>query len=312
MKIIRKKLFFLSSADRQANESINKFSIFFPDNLMNIEPEEKIRINLIYFSLLNSLQTINANNNKFIFTYAYTVSSIQTIKTGVITLPSGSMSVIQIAANLTAQLNAFTLISTIQQTLISVSIPDTTTYYGYWSWADTPGYTTNYLKLDFVSTPQYQLANSAKRVLGFNTDTYTFNFTNTNTPLNMFSGQIPFLRLQCDVPPQNCQFSRLNNQLNYSTILGQVPILCPPFDPIIYEDFAGDGNAFDMPSFGMKIGRMNFELTDQYDTLAILQDEFYFTLKVEVMIDADTEQQKTLNDINHTLKVQTLMSNKTK
>jgi hypothetical protein len=308
MKVIRKKLFFLSSADRQATESINKFSIFFPDNLMNIEPGEKISINLIYFSLLNSLQCINDNNNKFIFTYAYTYGGTQTIKTGLITLPSGSMSVIQIAANVTAQLNAFTFISGIQQTLISVSIPDTTTYYGYWSWADTPGYVTNYLKLDFVSTIQYQLANSSKRVLGFNTNSYTFSFTNTNTPLCMFSGQIPFLRLQVDVPPQNCQYSKVNNQLNYSSILGQIPILCPPYDPIIYEDFAGDGNSFQMPATGMKIGTMNFRLTDQYDTLAILQDEFYFTLKVEVMIDADIDMQKTMDDISHTLKIQTLMN----
>lgn len=306
MKVIRKKLFFLSSADRQATESINKFSIFFPDNLMNIEPHERIRINLIYFSLLNSLQCINDNNNKFVLTYAYTNLGVQTKKTGLITLPSGSMSVNQIATNLTTQLNAFTLISGIQQTLITVSIPDTTTYYGYWTWSDTPGYTTNYLKLDFVSST-YQLANSAKRVLGFNTNSYTFNFPNVNTPLCMFSGQLPFLRLQVDVPPQNCEYSIENNQMNYSSILGQIPILVPPFDPIIYEDFAGDGNAFDMPAAGMKIGTMNFQLTDQFNTLAICPDDFYFTLKVEVMIDPDVEKQKALDDISHTLKIQTLM-----
>jgi hypothetical protein len=40
MKIVRKKLFMLSSADRQTTEQINKFSIVFPENLMRVAPNE--------------------------------------------------------------------------------------------------------------------------------------------------------------------------------------------------------------------------------------------------------------------------------
>ena len=309
MKVVRKKLFFLSSSDRQITESINKFSIFFPDNLMSVEPNEKLRINLIYFSLINSIQAINDNNNKFVLTYNYTAGGTTYNKTGLITLPSGSMSVIQIAANVTAQINAFTLISGVQQTTVSVTIPDLTTYYGYWSWADTPGYVTNYLRLDFLSD-QYILYNSSKRVLGFTTDYYVFALSGLNTPLNMYSGELPFLRLHADVPPQNVQYSKRNNQMNYSDIMAQVPIVVPPYDLIIYQDFASDANCFDMPSYGMKIGTMNFTLTDNYNTPAILQDDFYFTLKIEVLQEEDIESQKALDEISHTLKVQTLLGQK--
>ena len=122
----------------------------------------------------------------------------------------------------------------------------------------------------------------------------------------MFSGQIPYLRLHVDTPPVNVEYGSdgANNMLNYSDILAQIPILVPPFSPIVYQEFAGDNNSFEMPSINMKLGTLNFTLTDNYNTAVILQDDFDFVLKVEVLIDE--EESAILRDIHNTLKLQTL------
>jgi len=299
----------LSSADRQATEDINRFSIVFPENLMRVQPNELLRIQMTYFSLLNSFQNINANNNRVGVVLVQGTSTYS----GFITLPNGSYSVNVIATNMTTALN--NLFGS--YTTFTMTCPDTTTYYSklVWTTAITSltFYFTNVSLPASIFTQQQRsipMNNGMSRLLGYAQGTASAIYTSSGTlsPYNMFSGQIPFLRLHVDVPPQNVEYdtSLGNNQMNYSDILSQIPILVPPFAPIIYQDFTGDANCYEMPSKGMRIGTMNFTLTDNYNTLAIANDDFFFTLKIEVLVDEGNDTKNILQDTLNTLKLQTL------
>ena len=60
----------------------------------------------------------------------------------------------------------------------------------------------------------------------------------------------------------------------------------------------------------MRIGTMNFYLTDNYNTLAILNDDFDFCLKIEVCVDEQGDTKDILQETLHTLKLQTLNMDK--
>ena len=313
MKILRKKLFFLSSADRQITESNNQFSIAFPDNLLHVAPNELLRITMTYFSLTNSFQNINSNNNRI------GVSLVQSSSThsGFITLPVGSYSLYVLASNMTSALNALFG----AYTTFSVSIFSTNTYQSLWSWTTAitslnmyfvnSSLPTNLFNQQQISFP---MNNGAARLFGFAHTTTSITLTTSGyiSPLNMYAGMIPYLRLHVDVPPQNIEYdsSMTNNMLNYSDVLAQVPILAPPYAPIIFQEFAGDNNTFEFPFKGMRIGTMNFYLTDNYNTLAILNDDFDFCLKIEVCVDEQGDTKDILQETLHTLKLQTLNMDK--
>jgi hypothetical protein len=308
MKVVRKKLFFLSSKDRQATETASRFSVMFPDNLMRVQPNELLRITMTYFSLLNSFQTINNNNNRM--GVSFIGGGVQ--RSGIITIPSGSYNISKIASLVSTAINA------INNQSLTVSVQDTYNNYSLWSWTGSITnlklYFTNSALIDsglFTTTQSNPpLYNSMARVLGFAQSTTSVSITSSGyvSPYNMFSGQVAYLRLHVDVPPQNIEYdnTKQNNMMNYSDILAQIAILVPPYYPIVFQEFAGDNNTFSMPSKGMKIGLMNFILTDQYNTEVVLNDDFDFVLKIEVLVDEGNDTRGILQETLDTLKLQTL------
>jgi hypothetical protein len=233
-------------------------------------------------------------------------------RSGIITIAPGSYNISKIASLITTAINA------INNQSLTVSVQDSYNNYSLWSWT---GSITN-LKLyftnaacvasGFFTTTQTNppLYNGMARILGFANGTQSVNITSSGyvSPFNMFSGQIAYLRLHVDVPPQNIEYdnSNQNNMMNYSDILAQIAILVPPYYPIVFQEFAGDNNTFSMPSKGMKIGLMNFTLTDQYNTEVILNDDFDFVLKIEVLVDEGNDTRSILQETLDTLKLQTL------
>jgi hypothetical protein len=290
MGVVRKKLFYLSSRVRQPSETIQQFSVMFPDNLMNVAQNETLRLTMTFFSLINSFQNINANNNQFGITYVYTpTAGVKTTITRTLTLNNGSYTIAQIAANVTSLLNS--VYGT--YTTFTVSIPNQATNCGVWSWVDKVGYTTNSVTINFTSL----MVNSAANMLGFyvnyangNVISQSYTITNGYTTLkNMFSGQMPYIRLHCNIPPINIEFDTNNNMLNYSDILAQIAILVPPYYPITFQEFAGDNNTFQMPASGMKLGLIQFYLTNEYNTPVIITDDYDFVLKIEVITNDNLE-----------------------
>lgn len=300
MKVVRKKLFYLSSRDRQPTESIQRFSIYIPDNIMSTQQNEKLRLTMIYFSLVNSFQSIDANNQQFGVTLNYTYNGVPSVSTKTLYLPLGSYNINQIATNTTTLLNtAFSNIgSSGNGVVFTVAIPTQTTNFGRWSWVtQTTGlntFTVQSVKVFFNST----MFDTAIQPLGFSGEWTNGNISNVSTtltnpyttPKNMFTGQTPYLRVHCDIPPINIEYNTANQLLNFTDVLAQVPILVPPYYPIVYQDFGGGtSNTFELPNSGMKLGLINFYLTNQYNTAMVVTDDWDFTISVEVLVDDQIE-----------------------
>lgn len=291
MKVVRKKLFYLSSANRQPGETIQKWSMMFPDNLMNLEQNEKIRMTMTYFSLLNSFQNINSNNNTCYVRLTYVGNTADYP----VQLPEGNWSLSAIATNFATALNALQTIA-----VFSFTIPTSATNQGYLTWVNGTG-TLLSLTIYFNTTVApsafnqfkiaYPMLNSCARILGheLSTTSITISSSGYTTPLPLYTGQIQYLKIHCNIPPINLSYNPINNMLNYADILAQVPILVPPYFPIAYQSFNDSANNFDFPSFGQKIGTVIFYLTDQYDTPVIIYDNWNITLSVEVLVDDDLE-----------------------
>ena len=290
MKVVRKKLFYLSSADRQPTETIQSWSMLFPDNLMNLAQNEKIRMTMSYFSLLNSFENINSNNNTVYVLLTY-IGNTQSLK---VSIPEGNWSLSQIASNFATALNALQTIA-----VFSFTIPSPATYQGYLTWVNGTGTLTSitlYFKPSVApsSFNQYKIAypmpNTMARILGQEISTTSVVISSGyTTPLPLYTGQIQYLRVHCNIPPINLEYNFNNNMLNYTDVLAQIPILVPPFFPIIYQSFNDSANNFDFPSFGQKIGTVKFYLTDQYNTPVVIYDNWNLTLAVEVLVDEDLE-----------------------
>jgi len=285
MKVVRKKLFYLSSADRQPTESIQKWSMMFPDNLMNISQNEKIRMTMTFFSLLNSFENINSNNN--------TCYVLLNGVSYVLSLPTGNYSLIQIASNFATALN------NLQGAVVfTFTIPSNNTYQGYLTYTGiltsmTLYFTTEAAPSSFDSFKSaYPMYGSLARILGQPPETTSLTITSSGytTPLPLYTGQIQYLKVHCNIPPINLSYNRNNNMLNYTDVLAQVPILVPPFFPIVYQSFNDSANNFDFPATGQKIGTVVFYLTDQNNVPVIIQDNWNITLAVEVLVDDEMEE----------------------
>ena len=291
MKVVRKKLFYLSSADRQSTETIQRWSMVFPDNLMNLAQNEKIRMTMTYFSLLNSFENINSNNNTCYVLLTY-IGNTQSLR---VSLPEGNWSLSQIASNFATALNAIQTIA-----VFSFTIPSPATYQGYLTWVNGTG-TLISISIYFnassapVSFNQYKSAypmpNTMARILGqeISTTSVVISSSGYTTPLPLYTGQIQYLKVHCNIPPINLSYNQNNKMLNYTDVLAQIPILVPPFFPIIYQSFNDSANNFDFPATGQKIGTVVFYLTDQYNTPVVIYDNWNLTIAVEVLVDDEME-----------------------
>jgi len=296
MKVVRKKLFYLSSADRQPTETIQKWSMMFPDNLMNISQNEKIRMTMTYFSLLNSFENINSNNNTCYCAIVYNAGAGAITSSKVISIAEGNWSLQSIATNFATAMNAqFGTLAT-----FSMTIPSTATYQGYISWVPAGGTTIISVTIYFTTSVApstfnqfkitYPMPNTLARILGQDISTTSVVLTNGyTTPLPLYTGQIQYLKVHCNIPPINLSYNPNNNMLNYTDTLAQIPILVPPFFPIVYQSFNDSANNFDFPATGQKIGTVIFYLTDQYNTPVIIYDNWNITLAVEVLVDDEME-----------------------
>ena len=79
---------FINSANRSSNEKSYDFTIFFDSDEIKVNPNEGVNINVVSFSLLNSMYNVNqrTGNNKFVLLRDEGI-------TETITIPYGNYSV---------------------------------------------------------------------------------------------------------------------------------------------------------------------------------------------------------------------------
>ena len=183
MKVLRKKLFYLSSRDRQLNQTIQNFSITFPENLMSVKQDELLRVSLVNFIVRNSFQPISINNNKFGVVMKF---GDGTTRSATCTLPTGSYTLPGIAANISTVLNA---VSTTQATF-TVTWNGNITNTGTWTVVNG---STSVVSLQLLFNNKGLYGDSSAEILGFLTDTTITSFPYT-TPKFMYTGQEPYIQ----------------------------------------------------------------------------------------------------------------------
>ena len=297
MKVLRKKLFYLSSRDRQSNEKIQNFSITFPENLMSVKQDELLRVSLVNFIVRNSFQPISINNNKFGVIMKF---GDGTTRSATCTLPTGSYTLPNVAANITTVLNA---VSTTQATF-TVAWNGSITNTGTWTFVSG---TTSVVSLQLLFNNKGLYGDSSAEILGFLSDTTIKSFPYT-TPKFMYTGQEPYIQFHSDMPPVNIKpvSSTSNKLMNYTDILANIPIIVPPYSPIVFQAFSGDDYCFEFPARGQKLGTVNFWCTNRYNTPLVMIDDFDFVLKVEVLQDDSGEMRKMQHKQFELQKIQAL------
>jgi len=280
MKIVRTIIYYLSSKDRQASETIQRFTVTFTPSMCDIKADETARMSLAFFSMRNSLLPVNANNNVFYVTVNGTRYTV--------VLPLGAWTVSQIAANVTTALNAAQAV-----TVFTVTCNNAQNYYGTWTW--TGGATVS------VSFP---VVGSAIDVLGFSGAT-SLGASGYVTPRAMSTGQEPYIQLRCSLPAQNAEFNNKASppQTGYTDVLANIPILVAPFSQIIYQPFTPEMFSWTMPSKGMKLGTIEFYMTDHNGASITMVDDFDFSLRVDILRD---EEGETLDLVRKSYEVQKL------
>ena len=300
MDIIRKKLFYLSSADRQSTDSIQSWNLVFPDNLMSVKSNELLRLTLISFNQLNTYLYINNNNNTFFCVFNTTLGSFYSV----INMTIGNWNITQICQNLVVSLD-----TAFGTPTFSMTIPTASTNYGLISWTD-PTLNSMQWYFNYRTAPiQFQTfinaidyIGTSARILGQSISTDNVIITNNyTTPLSIYTGAIQYLRLHTNIPPINIAFNKKNNQLNYVDYFAQIPILVEPDAPIVYQSFQDTQNNFDMSSLGQKIGTITLTLTDELNNPVIVVDDYSFVLAVSVLVE--NEQDAILKEQLHLQKI---------
>ena len=107
------------------------------------------------------------------------------------------------------------------------------------------------------------------------------------TPRAMSTGQEPYIQLRCSLPAQNAEFNNKASppQTGYTDVLANIPILVAPFSQIIYQPFTPEMFSWTMPSKGMKLGTIEFYMTDHNGASITMVDDFDFSLRVDILRD---------------------------
>jgi len=253
---------------------------------MHVQPNELLRITLVYFSTLNSFFNINSTNNTFKF--KWNTGNFTTC-----TLTPGNYTLAQICTLFTSTIS--TLTST---TVLTVSCPDTTNNYSSWILNTGTG----------TATIDFSLSDGLHLIMGFTTTLKILSLSTTATKSTkcMYSGSPTFLQLHANMPPQNCSYNITQNSVNYSDILANIPVIVPTYSQILFQEFSGDNNTFEFPAKGMRLGTVNFYITNNFRTPMPLVDDYDFVLKAEVLIDDENEHLGVSKQMLDLHKLQTL------
>lgn len=269
MKVIDKRLLFINSKDRVSG-TIERFKIEIPPHLLHKEKDQKMRIILNDVILPYTWYNIQASNNTFTMIEHIGNPPTQTITT--ISLTPGSYHVIQLRDYLRAQLNA-ALVYT-----YTVVFDETSAKFTF----------TN----DNNSNPNFDVlrfaTNSAHKLLGFQADsqnTFSAKTLVSSGAVNMMFTDGLFLH--CDLPNTNVnKGTGTRETYHVSNAFAKLSINTAPFSTIIYQN-TNDDYLLNVP--GSHLQNMTFTLKTLDHEVISLNDEYSFTLKLEVYEDDEKQ-----------------------
>jgi len=272
---------FINSANRNIQDSAYDFTIYFDNDEINVLPNEAVNINVVSFSLLNSMYNVNqyTNNNTFILQKNNTINTT-------ITIPYGNYSVY----TLRDQLNS------LMSGLINVVHDPATNTHTY------TNLTVDTYKLNPLN---------CKKLLGLSALTTITTQGITSTYINMVDYQQVILRC----PTLTFETSSMDNIQDHSNFIAISDILywvnkqdVEPFKMINYRN-EDCSTAYSYNVLNRSFTYLNFKLVNEYNNPIYDAPDFLLQLQVSIFDKTDDEYFKTttnrilnlLNDIYYTI-----------
>ena len=254
MKVVDKQLLFISSDERDSG-TISDFTVSMPSHLLTCRPHQRMRMVLNDVVLPYTWYNVQDSNRKF-----------QIVVNGVthdVSLDLGSYHALQLRNHLATKLNAHD---------VSVTFSETSSKFTF-TMANPVG--TNALVFG---------ENGAHSLLGFSknsTNTFaTSTLTSTGAVSMMFSDA---LYLHCDLLNTNVD-KRAGDKSSFhlSTAFAKIAINTSPFNNIIFQNVNDD---YMLNIIDRRVSELHFWVTTVEHGIITLNDDFSFTLKVEVFED---------------------------
>ena len=273
MKIVDKKLLFVSSSERDSG-TIADFYLSLPSHLVTCRSHQRLRMILndlvlpyTWFNVQETNRTFEVVENGTAFT---------------VTLTKGSYNALQLRDHLIVVLNAASAGSG-QSYTYAVTFNDIDTKYSFSIDAPVVALGANSIT---CAGPSHKLLGFAKAAVN------TFvgsSLTSSHSISTIFTDA---LLLHSDLPNTNVdKGTGLKQTFHLSNVFAKIPINTSPFNNIIFEN-QNDDYLLNIPD--RTVTQMRFYFTTVEHESIVLNDEFSFTLKVEVVED----DEKTLVEQN--------------
>jgi hypothetical protein len=271
MKIVDKRLLFINSQDRVSG-SIENFTVELPSHLLMRQKNQRTRLILNDLVLPYTWYNVQATNNNFVV-----VETILGVSTPVIiTIPVGSYHALQLRTQI--------------QTLLNASLQDTYTV----AYQEVSG------KFKFVigtnvnrtAQPQFIMSvdtsNHTNRLIGFTpatTHVFVNNELQSSGSINMMFTDALFMHI--DLPNNNVTKGSGNKDtFHVSNSFAKIPINSSPFNNIIYNNTNDD---FLLNTADVVIDTLRFSIKTLNHEPIVLNDDYSFTLKLEVIEDDEKQ-----------------------
>ena len=253
---------YINSQNRDPNEPVYNFRIDFPQGHIEAKENETVSLNVLSFSMINSMYNVSAVNSNNQFSIKRTnADGVSSAVITTYTIPSGNYDVISFTNVLNGILSGFTTVS----------------YNTYQN-------TFTYTKTDLSGLRYFIIPLGTTRLLGIKTTTEILNTGTTGTYVNMVNYNKIILRVD------NLSFDRFNyeNLKDSDNLLNNGDVLfwiskndVPPFKMISYENIDG-GSSFHSDLFDKQVDAINLILTNEYNNYITDAPDYLLSLQFEV------------------------------
>ena len=267
---------YINSANRVNNDKPYDFTIYFDDNNILVKQNEGLNINLVSFSMLNSMHNVNQYTSNNVF-YLYETSTTPIAYT----IPYGNYSVYSLMDTLNSLLSG----------IFQVSYNTPTNTYNF-SNLTTKSYTLNPL--------------NCSKLLGFtNATIFSANQVKTSTYINMVDYQQIILRCPTLIF-ENCSMDNIQDkrEVAISDFLYWVNKQdVEPFKMINYRN-EDCGTVYSYNVFNTRLSCLNFKLVNEFNKPIYDAPDFLLQIQVSVydkeshfFKEATLQLLKLVNDI---------------
>jgi hypothetical protein len=245
---------FINSANRSSNEKSYDFTIFFDSDEIMVNPNEGVNINVVSFSLLNSMYNVNQHtgNNKFVLLRDEGI-------TETITIPYGNYSVY----TLMEQLNLLLL------GLVKVSYNVATNTYTYKN-----------IGIGTISI----IPQNCYKLLGLNDTTPITALGTTSGYINMVNYQQVILRCPSLVF-ESCSMDNIQDRNNFIAISDFLYWInkqdVEPFKMINYKN-EDCSTVYSYNVLNQNFSSLNFQLVNEYNEPILDAPDFLLQLQISI------------------------------